>query len=242
MTSKQQKIDITFDFRSDTPENKDPDSFSPTLRKYHKLLWSKELPSGNLFELTDNHPKAYLFHKSNLGEFKISSDTVIPSFDTYKKAIETISKISILELQNFNTLSYTIGGMMIFPGNRINGKATINGARGFHPLIKDRFDLTVECIRRYYLNQKSPLSETFILYSNFFRLFDDFNGYVQFFNLQDLVDSKSSKINFFMPFDDFNSSPVPGSQKVYYEYMKLAIEYIQARNERIHKLNLYLEV
>ena len=45
------RIDITFDFRSDTPPGKDPDVFSPTLSRYHKLLWSKPLPSGLVFEL-----------------------------------------------------------------------------------------------------------------------------------------------------------------------------------------------
>lgn len=34
------EIDTTFDFRDDTPEGKDPDQYSPTLRRYHKLLWS----------------------------------------------------------------------------------------------------------------------------------------------------------------------------------------------------------
>jgi hypothetical protein len=40
-------IDIAFDFRSDAG-GKDPDVYSPTLRAYHKLLWSKSLPSGHL--------------------------------------------------------------------------------------------------------------------------------------------------------------------------------------------------
>ena len=31
-------IDINFDFRSDTPPGKDPDSFSPTIRLYLKFL------------------------------------------------------------------------------------------------------------------------------------------------------------------------------------------------------------
>src|SRR5215213_7730828 len=43
-------IDITFDFRSDTPPGRDPDALSPTLRTYHQLLWSKPLPSGAPFE------------------------------------------------------------------------------------------------------------------------------------------------------------------------------------------------
>ena len=66
-------IDINFDVYSDTPKGKDPDSYSPKLREYHKLLWSKKLPSGRMFNLTDNVPRK-LYHKSDLGEFLISSD------------------------------------------------------------------------------------------------------------------------------------------------------------------------
>ena len=44
-------IDIEFDVFSDTPSGKDPDSYSPTLRSYHRELWSKPLPSGELFAL-----------------------------------------------------------------------------------------------------------------------------------------------------------------------------------------------
>mgnify|MGYP004157587983 CR=1 FL=1 len=46
------QIDINFNVFSDTPEGKDPDSHSPTLRKYHKTLWSKPLPNGRRFDLT----------------------------------------------------------------------------------------------------------------------------------------------------------------------------------------------
>ena len=49
-------IDTTFDFRTDTPPGRDPDSHSPTLRRYHQLLWSKPLPSGVLFELDATVP------------------------------------------------------------------------------------------------------------------------------------------------------------------------------------------
>lgn len=76
------QIDITFDFRSDTPgyPNKDPDAVSPTLRRYHKLLWNKPLPSGGMFDLVDTTPGVYLHHCSQLGEFRLASDTVIPTF------------------------------------------------------------------------------------------------------------------------------------------------------------------
>jgi len=58
---------------------------------------------------------------------------------------------------DIHALGYTMAGMMIFPSNRIGRKNTINGARGFHRLIKDRLDLTVECIRRQYCGEWSPL-------------------------------------------------------------------------------------
>ena len=41
-------IDTNFLVDSDTPSGKDPDKYSPTLRRYHKLLWSKPLPNTGL--------------------------------------------------------------------------------------------------------------------------------------------------------------------------------------------------
>jgi hypothetical protein len=73
-------IDITFDFRSDTPPGKDPDSHSPTLRRYHKRLWSKPLPNGLQFDLLDTTPHVYLHYPSMIGEFWLSSDAVVPTF------------------------------------------------------------------------------------------------------------------------------------------------------------------
>ena len=64
---------------------------------------------------------------------------------------------------------------------------TINGARGCNRKIGDRFDLTLECIRRHYQREESPLSRTLSSYREFFELFGDFRGYVEFFLLQDLV-------------------------------------------------------
>ena len=52
-------IDINFNFFSDA-KGGDPDSTSPTLRKYHKILWSKPLPNGKPFNLTDNKKGVYL--------------------------------------------------------------------------------------------------------------------------------------------------------------------------------------
>ena len=137
-------IDVTFDFRRDTPEGRDPDTHSKTLRRFHKLLWSKRLPCGEFFELDDATAGCYLYHHSTVGEFWLTSDSVIPTFNWHPQ-IKNL--VSVEELEAFNAVGYTIGGMMVFPGEQIDRKWTINQARGCTRHIRDRFDLTVECIR-----------------------------------------------------------------------------------------------
>ena len=97
-------IDIAFDFRSDTPPGKDPDTFSPTLRRYHRLLWSKPLPSGVVFELDDTNPHVYLHHRSEVGEFFLRSDTVIPTFSRELRLSHIISNLSLEEREEFNAI------------------------------------------------------------------------------------------------------------------------------------------
>jgi len=229
-------IDITFDFRSDAG-GKDPDAASPTLRRYHQLLWSKDLPNGTRFDLSDTNPPAYLHHSSELGEFNLASDSVTPTF-THWKSMKTITEqFPESENEAFRTIGYTIGAMMVFPGNKVDGKMTINGARGFTRRIADRFDLTLECIRRHYLEQPSPLDSVLARYRDFFALFENFDGYVTFFLLEDLV-GKDGRVQFFMPFDDFRPPSAPKDVVTYKEYRRLSIEFIHARNERISNLDL----
>jgi len=224
------EIDIAFDFRSDTPKGRDPDAASPTLRRYHKLLWSKTLPGGAAFDLSDARTDCYLHHRSAVGEFFLTSDAVIPSF---RKVQEIKAIIPEAEIEAFNTIGYTIGGMMVFPGNKVDGKMTINGARGCHPRVRDRFDLTLECIRRHYVGEASPLSEPLRRYSDFFVLFEDFRGYVEFFLLQDLVTGNGREVRISKPYDNFRSSPVPRDANQYRAYRDDAVAFINARNRRI---------
>jgi len=231
-------IDVSFDFRSDTPCDKagkflDPDAHSPKLRAYHQLLWSKPLPNGTPFALDVITPWSYLHHNSGLGEFWLTSDTVIPFWTKWKRMANITGQIPEVERERFNRLRYTIGGMMIFPGNRVDGENTINQERGCNPKIDDRFDLTVECIRRHYLGQSSPLSATLARYPEFFALFGDFVGYVDFFHLQDLVDETASAIKFFMPSDDFIGSPRPATLDSYLSYRQCAAQFLESRNLRI---------
>jgi hypothetical protein len=91
----QDRIDVTFDFRLDTPgyPKADPDAVSPTLRRYHKQLWSKPLPGGAFFQLVDTTPRAYLHHSSEEGEFWLASDTVIPSFRKERRIAHILEQI-----------------------------------------------------------------------------------------------------------------------------------------------------
>ena len=77
------------------------------------------------------------------------------------------------------------------------------------------------------------MSATLARYADYFRLFGDFRGYVEFFLLQDLVTDDCSAVKFFSPFEDFNSSPVPDSMAAYLAYRELAVGLIEARNQRI---------
>ena len=226
-------IDTNLDFYSDTPTGKDPDSYNPTLRRYHKILWSKPLPNGFRFDLTDTTPKVYLHHQSELGEFFLSSDSIAHSYSRVKKMQRIINQIPPKEIDSIFPISNTIGGYIIFPSNKVNNNMTINGARGFNPKIIDRFDLTLECIRHHYSNEDSPLSNTLEIYSDFFNLFEDFQGYVDFFLLQDLVTEDYLSIKFYLPFDSFDNRPLPSNVHEYLSYKNNMTDFVLARNHRI---------
>ena len=225
-------INTAFDFRSDS-FGKDPDVYSPTLRRYHQLLWSKLLPSGVMFELKTNKIGAYLHHNSSVGEFSLTSDSVIPSFTRWKRLQHIITRFPEEENEAFRAIGYTIGGMMVFPGNIVDGQPTINGARGFTHSIADRFDLTLECIRRHYDGEESPLAKTLARYRDFFGLFGSFDGYVDFFLLQDLIEPNGRNIRFFMAFDEFKVPAVPRDIAEYWDYRHRSIDFVRARNRRI---------
>ncbi len=165
------ELNVNFDFTTDSKNfwgsfwernnglgagGSDPDVVSKTLQDYHCLLWSRQLPNGEDMQLTKGTGPYYLTWK----ELRFGSDSITASF-RYNKYRSMIEKIK-LHVQNYKAFmedyirkSYTIGGSIIFP-KRMGG---INQSRGCHPLIKDRWDLTLECIRKFYNNEKSPLTE-----------------------------------------------------------------------------------
>ena len=232
-------IDINFEFWKEIPKGKDPDKYSPTLQGYHKILWSKPLPNGKKFELTENSPKIprRLYHNSELGEFVLSSDSIGHTYRSVKiKSIKKIvDQIDDEKIKSFWSVCRSIGGYILFPAKKIDNKLTINCHRGLHPKLIDRWDLSLECIRCFYNKKESPIKETLIRYSDFFNLFQNFKGYVKYFHLEDMVSDDYNSIKFFLPFKGFNHPPLPANVNEYLTYRKNLMTFIKARNKRIYK-------
>lgn len=225
------RMDVTTDFQDDAGR-RDPDSFSSQLQGYHQILWSKPLPGGAIFTLTADRIGSVrvLRHQSELGDFVLSSDTLANSnrgrLPGFYAAMGHESNTA------WHRDGGTIGGRLVFPRNKIDGKQTINQRRGTHPKIRDRFDLTLEAIRRHYAGEESPLIETLRAYVDFFALFENFDGYVEFFLLQDLVD-ETGAVRFYLPFEGYDRSPLPASLEQYEQFRARQLDFVASRNSRM---------
>ena len=227
-------IDTTFDVRTDAGA-RDPDRHSTTLRRFHQQLWSKPLPDGQLFTLDDN-----LRHESTLGTFRLSSDAITHTYSRRTRPqhlVRIVAQVSSKEISDFYALGCTVGAYTVFPlGARINGETmpSINQRRGTHPQVQDRFDLTLEGIRRHYAGDQSPLTDVLDRHKDFFTLFGTFEGYVEHFLLQDLVSHDYTKIHFWTDREPFLSDPLPAADLAEYrKYSRRVQGFIQARNSRI---------
>jgi hypothetical protein len=221
-------IDTKFNFSNDTKCG-DPDKDSQKLYEYHKLLWEKVTPCGKKLDLDIINNNGQLLLKSNMYD-DFSSDRMFPHF-VGKYNNRFAGWLNNSEISELKYMVRTIGGHIIFPAHMNNGK-TINQIRGCNFQICDRFDLTLECIRLFYSNKKSPLFEVCLRYRIFFDLFINFKNYINYFLLQDLIDDQGNII-FSLPFDNFNRSPLPVSIEEYKLYKKHTIDLINNRNKRI---------
>lgn len=241
-------ININFNYTEDSG-GKDPDIYSSQLREDLLCLYRKELPNGALFDLqkgkdiTDD----YLVWNG----WRFSSDSISNTYTrqkNYQWMIQKLEKTTFYEelINKYKTVDYTIGCHIIYPknNNKNNPKSySINQARGINPKIYDRMDLTLECIRRFYNNENSPLYNKLVENSYFFDLFRDkngkngFEGYVNFFYLNDLlVNNDYTKIDYFLPFDNFERFPKPQNANEWKVFCEKQIAFINARNIRISNL------
>lgn len=235
------KVDTSFAMYSDTPKGKDPDKDSSTLRRYHKYLWSKSLPSGQELHLSDKQPGCYLYFNTGSVEMALASDSIIHTYSKWKRKsmADIIAQVNVHEIESFYNAGSTIGGYVLFPCKTGTGQS-VNQKRGMTSAISDRFDLTLECIRLWYLQGfdfENPLADVLEKNRVFFELFESFKGYIQFFLLDDLVDESYSKVKFWIPFDGFGRRPaVPVNVPEYRAYRDNAMAFVSARNSRIERI------
>ena len=220
-------IDITFDFRSDS-KGPDPDTSSPTLKRYHQALWSKPLPNGEYLHLTTDNC-SYLRYK----DMYFGSDSITASFryernrDLLRHVEQAMPSLSEY-FDRYEHKTYTIGGEIIFPKHQ----GSINQARGCSRKICDRWDLTLECIRRYYAGEPSPLDAALHRDEDFFELFTDFKGYVDFFLLQDCVNEKY-QVKLWLDTQLFENDPMPKTVDEYLSWINSQLDFVEKRAKRI---------
>ena len=218
-------IDITFDVQTDS-RGKDPDSYSKTLKLYHQLLWSKLLPNGQKMQL--------VIDKGSLrwADMWFGCDSITASFLHYRFPLKDYVEQHIPNFTEFKRdywhRTYTIGGSIIFP----MVKWSMNQARGCSVKICDRWDLTLECIRRFYAGEPTPLDKAFERSREFFELFVDFKGYVDFFLLQDCVDDNYN-VKFWLETPLFVSMPMPKDLDEYDMWINSQLDFVKKRGKRI---------
>ena len=234
-------IDITFDYRTDCDYPKqDPDKYSCRLKKDHCEMWSKPLPVSKYGELKPQPKKERLVAFINGEHFDFGCDSITNCYTNRDNTFELRKDKEIVDLINkYNDVDYTIASSIIFPLQRDDGvtKWTINQARGCLRRISDRIDLTLECIRIFYLDnyQKTPLQSCLIKYKRFFDWFGSFENYVKFFLLDDLVSKDYKTVIGFTDVLDFDHAMPISSVEEYKEYIKRNISFIEKRTERIEK-------
>ena len=151
-----------------------------------------------------------------------------------------------------------MGGLILFPGYQVNRLWTINQAKGCTRVrIADRLDLTLECIRLYYeflrnrteqstalpdgYDRINPLGSVLHRYRPFFDLFGSFDGYVDFWLLDDLVvkDQVGLRVNFLLPrassepYDFTREVALPVNEHEYCAYLVAADDFVDKRNRRM---------
>lgn len=237
-------IDVNFDFTSDSPRywdnfwanndglgsgSSDPDSRSRTLRVYHSIVWSKRLPNGETMCLVPDGRHHYL----KWGDMGFSSDSITSSF-RYRRNRPLVEEVMKAVpdykafVEDYLRRLYTIGGTIIYP----DGMNNFNISRGCNPRIKDRWDLSLECIRRHYESIESPLTKVMERDRKYYDLFIDFKGYVDFFFLQDCVD-ENYNVKFWLDTPLFETNPIPKTVEEYLGWINSMLEFVEKRNHRI---------
>ena len=168
-------------------------------------------------------------------KFKDKSEKNYPS-NQYKDNI--LQKFIWCYLHKANT----IGGFVVFPRH----SQSINQRRGTNSLIDDRFDLTLECIRRayqyrdFYREDNNPLFGLSAEDKKFFQMFGSFEDYTKFFCLDKswVKDGKVLSLmdNESLDMYDFNQEPLPQDHAEWWTFYDNIMNRLDARNQQIKEI------
>lgn len=242
-------FDLSFNYETDMPARSgaDADSDSPKLRLDHELLWTKELRSGVTFAPVAPRVRrqGYLIWTSPSGaQHWYGSDAITHSYTNWgspKTLAQAKAELTEEQRRRYLSPPYTIASSIIWPV-RSNDLPTINTARGFGPtgrILRDRIDLTLECIRCHYEDADNTLASVLSAYGDFFVLFDGFAEFTTFFHLQDLIRQDFSAVQSLMrPGDiltqsDFEREATPTTVEEYVTYREATLEFISRRGHRM---------
>ena len=189
----------------------------------------------------------------------------------YTNALEEVEKLNSFtkEIRKYNKNAYksdwkkfiwlylqkanTIGGFILFPKHDL---PNINSERGNKSgKIRDRFDLTLECIRRYYQTKDdNPLFDVLKEDKDFFRMFGEgkagFEKYAEFFCLNGSWVENGKVLNLLYNDEnkdktgrnaktldewDFSQEPLPNSAEWWTFYCNI-MNRLDARNRQIKEI------
>jgi hypothetical protein len=247
------EMDVDFCFYDDPDVGEDPpdyensrdaDRYSMRLRQSHSVLWSKELLDGNMLTLQPNDAgwlDVSSPHSLTSTGIRLSSDTIATPHERYESRDMHLlwGALPAAVRTHYKRRFYTIGGFLVFPRRR----DSINVSRGRIFTIQDRFDLTLECIRRYYSGETdasaNPLGAVLLADAEFFELFGrgaaGFAFYTKFFHLDGLV--VDGEVRTFDDVDggswDFTGSPLPTTPETYRQYLDNVVRFVDERNGSI---------
>lgn len=219
----------------------DPDAKCEELREMHYRLYNRyALYINRPFSFEKKYPLSFsegrYFYLLENGSCRLGSDTMNSSYLYYealkniKSEMEKCGRNAEAEIEKYRkNIIYRPGNFIVFPKNSSN---SINTVRGCCGKIKDRFDLTLDCIKKQYADKDNPLS--WVLrkhWEDFFDRFNGFNEYINFFMLEDYLDEKDNVVRFI----DNKYHILPQTLEEYDEYIRRISAVIEKRTKRILK-------